>query len=228
MCRDGGCLTLCPGNQVICGTGCVDPNSNANVCGASGDCSGANAGVVCRANAYCSSGACPCNPGLVDCNGTCTTSCPASTTCAPGQTTGCGAEVGLAPAAMSPAYSCPSGNYYNGCGSNAYTLAWTDTIGLAPIAIELQFIQGITCSGAVATETITFNGATFGSFSEQASQCTCTPSAYTPTTLSSADAAVLAAFVPGGTNAFRFTPASNCEGLRPDGQGYIGWAILTY
>lgn len=55
----GTCVALpCPTGQIACGTGCVDPNTNPQFCGASGDCTGMHAGTVCRPDQYCSGGRC--------------------------------------------------------------------------------------------------------------------------------------------------------------------------
>lgn len=43
---------------VQCGEACIDPDSDPEFCGASGDCMGENAGVVCGLSAACDAGAC--------------------------------------------------------------------------------------------------------------------------------------------------------------------------
>ncbi|NOY90332.1 MAG: hypothetical protein GXP55_03910 [Deltaproteobacteria bacterium] len=50
--------TCMDGGGVMCGGACVDPNSDASYCGASGDCAGANAGASCASAETCVSGAC--------------------------------------------------------------------------------------------------------------------------------------------------------------------------
>jgi hypothetical protein len=63
----------CPVQQLLCAGLCIDPSTSNGHCGASGDCAGANVGVVCKAGERCTSGACvlSCQQGLIDCAGTC-------------------------------------------------------------------------------------------------------------------------------------------------------------
>ena len=83
-CQYGACVedsssTQCKAGEVLCnGTTCVNPNTNVNFCGASGNCQGANAGTNCRAlGMACQNGACvegssaQCTSSQVLCNGTC-------------------------------------------------------------------------------------------------------------------------------------------------------------
>ena len=46
-CVDGACEPVCPAGEIMCDGACVDPLSDVDYCGASGDCLGNNAGVVC-------------------------------------------------------------------------------------------------------------------------------------------------------------------------------------
>jgi hypothetical protein len=75
-CKDGACLPLdCPAGLVRCDGGCIDPKTDPLHCGASGDCSGAAAGVACEPGFVCDGdGACglSCQAGLVVCDGVCT------------------------------------------------------------------------------------------------------------------------------------------------------------
>jgi hypothetical protein len=229
-CSGGTCTTICPVGQLICNSVCVDPTTSLAFCGATADCTGPNAGVACRPSSTCQPGTnpCPCNPGLVDCNGTCATSCAASTTCAVGQTTGCSAVEYITPSALSPFFACVisgvgNGSYYNNCAGN-YTLTFTDTVGLVPVSIQLQFTEAVACAGG--TETVALNGTTFGTYDREG-QCTCTSST-TPATISSTAAGALAAFAPGGTNTFRFSAISACEGFHADAQGFLARVVLTY
>jgi len=67
-CSNGSCV--CPTGLVFCGGQCIDPKANTTYCGASGTCSGANAGRNCSSLAGWSAGFCN--------NGTChATSCTA-------------------------------------------------------------------------------------------------------------------------------------------------------
>lgn len=59
-CVNGSCAAPGPG-QIMCpGLGCVDPNSEPTHCGASGDCTGANAGIACGHDQGCFQGSCEC------------------------------------------------------------------------------------------------------------------------------------------------------------------------
>lgn len=58
ICLDGVCTKSCPAGLVGCGGDCIDPDTSDDYCGASGNCQGANAGVACQADEYCSEGAC--------------------------------------------------------------------------------------------------------------------------------------------------------------------------
>jgi hypothetical protein len=73
-CVDGACSSSCPGTQVRCGQSCIDPLTDPDFCGASGDCAGPNAGVACGP----ATSACPGAVGEI-CQGG---------QCAPGCTTG--------------------------------------------------------------------------------------------------------------------------------------------
>lgn len=58
-CIAGVCTPVCPLGQIKCDGQCVDPMTDAAYCGASGDCTGMNAGVICQPSAS------PC-PGAVN------------------------------------------------------------------------------------------------------------------------------------------------------------------
>jgi endo-1,3(4)-beta-glucanase len=57
-CSDGACGVPCPPGLLACGGACVDPLADAAHCGASGDCTGENAGTACAAGDTCQAGAC--------------------------------------------------------------------------------------------------------------------------------------------------------------------------
>ncbi|KYF94352.1 hypothetical protein BE17_24785 [Sorangium cellulosum] len=70
----GACELSCQNGLVACGGTCIDPDTDRDHCGASGDCTGDSAGVACSAGEICNgSGACElsCQSGLVACDGTC-------------------------------------------------------------------------------------------------------------------------------------------------------------
>jgi hypothetical protein len=52
------CELTCQSDLVACGGACVNPDTNADFCGASGDCEGDNAGERCALGQYCSQGEC--------------------------------------------------------------------------------------------------------------------------------------------------------------------------
>ena len=102
ICAGGACSVSCLKGTIECpGTGgiCIDPTSNPTFCGASGNCTGVNAGITCGAGAICSNGNCliSCVPGQVDCQNQCINpnsnnqfcganlGCTTYTTCASGQ-----------------------------------------------------------------------------------------------------------------------------------------------
>ena len=72
-CSSGTCSTSCLSGYVLCSNRCVDPLSDNAYCGASGDCSGVNAGERCESGKVCSAGSCgtSCLSGQILCNGQC-------------------------------------------------------------------------------------------------------------------------------------------------------------
>ena len=72
VCIEGVCGTACGVGKIQCGGRCIDPRTDASYCGAAGDCTGANAGVVCRP----SSGRCAAMMGGVCQEGQCLSDCP--------------------------------------------------------------------------------------------------------------------------------------------------------
>ncbi|KYF61092.1 hypothetical protein BE11_27805, partial [Sorangium cellulosum] len=70
----GACELSCQSGLVACGGTCIDPDTDRDHCGATGDCRGDDAGVACAAGEICNgAGACElsCQSGLVACDGTC-------------------------------------------------------------------------------------------------------------------------------------------------------------
>jgi len=72
-CAAGRCLWRCPVGLLACDGGCIDPHTDANHCGASGDCTGPELGQACTADEACEEGACVprCDPGELVCDGAC-------------------------------------------------------------------------------------------------------------------------------------------------------------
>jgi hypothetical protein len=99
--------------MVACNGTCIDPSSNDNYCGASGDCTGANAGSACGSGEVCSGSACvvTCPGDEIACNGQCIDPNRDNTYC--GATADCqGANAGSA---------CGSGSVCDGSGACALT-----------------------------------------------------------------------------------------------------------
>ncbi len=103
----GDCALSCQQGLIDCGGTCVDPNTDESFCGAGPDCS-ANPGSVCAAGEVCNgSGVCElsCQPGLIDCNGTCVDPDTDESFC------GAGPDCSLNPGAV-----CAAGEICNGAG----------------------------------------------------------------------------------------------------------------
>lgn len=122
VCSGGTCALTCQAGLVDCGGKCIDPLSDAAHCGASGACSGGEAGTVCAAGQVCSAGACglTCQAGLVACDGKCIDPvtdrafCGASAGCS-GAGTGAICAAGQVCSGGSCALSCQAGLL--ACGS---------------------------------------------------------------------------------------------------------------
>ncbi|WP_437317615.1 cadherin-like beta sandwich domain-containing protein [Sorangium sp. So ce385] len=69
----GRCELSCQSGLVACDGRCIDPDTDRDHCGASGDCAGSDAGAICGAGEICTHGACEasCAPPLVACGGAC-------------------------------------------------------------------------------------------------------------------------------------------------------------
>jgi hypothetical protein len=65
ICSSGQCTNCSP--NLICGSACVDPKTDARNCGASGDCTGANAGTDCGGGCECVNASCAVPTGRVFC-----------------------------------------------------------------------------------------------------------------------------------------------------------------
>src|SRR5262249_46172497 len=72
VCSSGRCALSCQADLVNCDGTCINPQSDRNYCGASGDCHGTNPGSTCLDGKVCASGRCAlsCQAGLVNCDGT--------------------------------------------------------------------------------------------------------------------------------------------------------------
>ena len=95
-CVSGVCTSDCSETELTCGDRCADPQTDAEFCGATGDCTGANAGVACPDGDQCVAGQCetPCLAPSVTCDGTCIDPLTNNTYCgAGGDCTGASAGV---------------------------------------------------------------------------------------------------------------------------------------
>jgi hypothetical protein len=126
MCVAGACQVSCPGSQISCGGVCVDPQTSAIHCGASGACSGASAGAACGTTvgtgAICTGGTCGCPGGQIACGAACINPSSDQTYCgAVGNCQGANdgencALTGRLCSSGACAVSCPSGQI--NCGGN--------------------------------------------------------------------------------------------------------------
>lgn len=117
VCSAGACALSCQPGLVNCNGKCVDPARDPDFCGASGACTGADAGVACGSGRVCANGACAtsCPAGQVACSGRCVdpqtdrafcgvgASCAGGTVCAAGQVCVSGACTATCPAGQ---YAC--------------------------------------------------------------------------------------------------------------------------
>ena len=73
MCLYGVCTVTCVSDQVNCDGKCINPQTDIEHCGASGSCSGNNAGKRCKEGEVCSEGECrvTCVSGQINCGGKC-------------------------------------------------------------------------------------------------------------------------------------------------------------
>lgn len=73
VCSDGSCKLQCKTGEVLCNNRCVNPLLDNAFCGATGDCSGSNAGANCQAPESCVDGTCGlyCNDWQTKCEGKC-------------------------------------------------------------------------------------------------------------------------------------------------------------
>ena len=133
---------------------CIDPNTDERFCGASADCQGANAGVMCAAGEICDgSGSCAlsCQVGLIDCNGTCIDPSSNPTYC--GATANCQGGVNCASDQACSAGVCV--DIVGGCQPANVGLYAADNAGnhndVASTLIATGQLNGVTIGGPVTT-----------------------------------------------------------------------------
>lgn len=61
----------CDSGLIRCGLSCINPQTDQDYCGASGDCVGPNSGRACPGVELCTAGSCACPSGWVRCKGAC-------------------------------------------------------------------------------------------------------------------------------------------------------------
>lgn len=73
VCSSGRCVSACVGGQIVCDGRCVDPQTDMNYCGATGNCKDENAGERCTDGRICSGAVCTtsCQAGLFLCDNKC-------------------------------------------------------------------------------------------------------------------------------------------------------------
>ncbi len=73
LCSNGRCANACVGGQIVCDGRCVDPQTDMNYCGATGNCKDENVGEKCTDGRFCSGALCAtsCQEGLFLCDDKC-------------------------------------------------------------------------------------------------------------------------------------------------------------
>ena len=73
LCSGGKCVSTCVGGQIVCDGRCVDPQTDMNFCGATGNCKDENVGEKCTDGRFCSGALCAtsCQEGLFLCEDKC-------------------------------------------------------------------------------------------------------------------------------------------------------------
>ena len=73
LCSNGRCANACVGGQIVCDGRCVDPQTDMNFCGATGNCKDENVGEKCTDGRFCSGALCAtsCQAGLFLCDDKC-------------------------------------------------------------------------------------------------------------------------------------------------------------
>ena len=73
LCSNGRCANACVGGQIVCDGRCVDPQTDMNFCGATGNCKDENVGEKCTDGRFCSGALCAtsCQEGLFLCDDKC-------------------------------------------------------------------------------------------------------------------------------------------------------------
>ncbi|WP_437814035.1 cadherin-like beta sandwich domain-containing protein [Sorangium sp. So ce1078] len=160
----GRCELSCQSGLVACGGRCIDPATDRDHCGASGDCSGSDAGAVCAAGEVCSGGACEasCALPLVACGGACVdpatdeTYCGATgdcagasagSTCSAGEACVAGAcassdsslsDLSVSSGTLSPAFDPASALYVVSVEDHIASITLTPTASVAGATIEVN------------------------------------------------------------------------------------------
>ncbi len=206
MSSDSGTCSL---PEISCGGTCVDPSTSQDYCGATGNCTGANAGTSCNdtpaMGAHCYAGVCGCPPGTGQESGYCQT-CSAPTTllcsgsCVDPTTN---ANCGTCGNACTGTQTCVSGM----CTSPATPDSGTDSGGApgdggAPTGyIVLQQCNGPPCASSFSFSA-GFDQTTTGCTTTASGACTymsCSGPATTSPGVSAGTLTVSGGFIPAGT-----------------------------
>jgi hypothetical protein len=80
---DGVYDCFCPKTTVRCNNQCIDPLTSDGFCGASGSCTGTEAGMDCGTGGQCVDGGCQCDATHTECGGACVDTLTDETYCSP-------------------------------------------------------------------------------------------------------------------------------------------------
>ena len=226
-CVAGVCELGCPPGEIDCGGSCVDPQTDPDYCGASGDCVGLSAGIHCTASEACVAGVCEggCAAGEIDCGGACVNPqtdpgyCGASGDCI-GSNAGvvCGGATSTCPGAA--AESCVAGGCVPGCAAGSQTFDFTGSIdqyALPACVVEISVVamgaQGGSC---------TFGS--LGGMGARVSGTICVPPGTTLSVLVGEQAAPANRPAGGGGGSFVVDGSTPLFVAGGGGGGYYDWA----
>ncbi len=131
-------------------------------------------------------------------------------------------------ASLLSVFSCGTGSYYNGCGTNQPGFTWVDSGSGTPTNIQIQFGVGVECNSTGShTYNSILNGVSGPSYASTSGWCSCSPPSTTPV--------VTLNFSPtgynvGGTNTFYITNVNTCVGFYTSSSlsGYYAAITVSY
>jgi hypothetical protein len=180
----------CAPGETACDGSCKDATSDRDHCG--------GCGVQCSAGEMCSSGQCATCPGVVTADG-----CEVSYDIGADDVAGMAGRCG--------------GDLFNECKPGPLALEWKDTSGHAPKMVRIAMQTSVFCaSGDDRLQTVSINGVenVVGSYEGAVEECRC-PASGTERTFE-LDAASLATYRAGSTNAIQLTGPNRCAGMKPN------------